>query len=171
MEYKSVWLASGKENIPDVNNRDVSSVDLWRAVNGASWRAYSYSNTPPSDKAAWIGLAPLLDLQGSSRGEVATHHYVVETDISAHNLEEFTAWYDTEHMPGLARVPGTVRARRFKRQEGTPRFIACYDLTTPLTLEHPEWLAVRHTPWSDRVRPMFCDTVRTMYIRAHLHTS
>lgn len=171
MESPSVWLAHGEGRIPVFNNADDSRVDLWRAVNGAAWRAYAYGNTPAGDKTAWCALIPLIDLQGASRGEVATHHYVVETDVSDCNLEEFTAWYDTEHMPGLARVPGTVRARRFRRLQEGPRFIACYDLTTPLTLERSEWLAVRHTPWSDRVRPMFFGTVRSMYIRSDLHSS
>lgn len=171
MDSTFVWLTIGEGNIPAFNIAGDSRVDLWRTVDGASWRAYAYGNAPSGCRTAWCGLTPLLELQGASRGEVATHHYVVETDVSERNLEEFTAWYETEHMPGLARVPGTVRARRFKRLEGVPRFIACYDLTTPLTLEHPEWLAVRHTPWSDRVRPMFCGTVRTMHIRADHHTS
>jgi len=30
-------------------------------------------------------------------------------------------------------------------------------------LERPEWLAVRHTEWSSRVRPHFRNTVRIMF--------
>jgi hypothetical protein len=34
---------------------------------------------------------------------------------------------------------------------------------SPQVLERPEWLAVRHTEWSDRVRPHFRNTVRVMF--------
>lgn len=170
MNSTPVWVALGDGNIPSFTCPIDSHIDLWRAVNGTSWRAYAYGNLPTNDAPLWTALTSLLDLPGASQGEVATHHYVVETDVSERQLEEFTAWYDTEHMPGLARVPGTVRARRFRRLEGSPRFIACYDLTTPLTLDRSEWQAVRHTSWSDRVRAMFRDTVRTMHLKAHLST-
>ena len=77
--------------------------------------------------------------------------------------EDFNAWYDREHLAGLAAVPGTVRARRFRSFHGHPRYRACYDLTHPETLCSPPWLAVRGTPWSDRVRPSFFNTRRIMY--------
>ena len=171
MNSMPMWLALGSGNSPVFSCPDGSHVDIWRSVDGTSWRAYAYGATPTGSQTHWSALTPLLRLQGVSQAEVASHHYVVETDVSAQQLEEFTAWYDTEHMPGLARVPGTVQARRFMRLDGSPRFIACYDLTTPLTLERPEWLSVRNTPWSDRVRPMFQGPVRTMYIKAISHTS
>jgi hypothetical protein len=171
MAFTPIWLACGTGAMTMSFEQEDSKLDCWRSVEGGLWRAYHYGEAPVDGDFHWVALDPLLDLTGASQGEEPTHHYVVETDVSTQALEEFTAWYDTEHMPGLARVPGTVRARRFKRLEGSPRFIACYDLTSPLTLERPEWLAVRHTPWSDRVRPMFRGTVRTMYQRAHLCTS
>ena len=33
---------------------------------------------------------------------------------------EFNAWYDKEHLPGLAAVPGVVRAVRLRRLDGRP---------------------------------------------------
>lgn len=163
--FSAHWLALGRGERPAVPGGVPGDIDLWTSVDGASWRAYAGAGAAPAG-VSWVALSPLLDRPGASEGAEATHHYVVETDVAPECVEEFSAWYDTEHLPGLARVPGTVRARRFLRQEGSPRFVACYDLTTPLTLERPEWLAVRHTPWSDRVRTMFRGTVRTMYRRA-----
>ena len=60
-----------------------------------------------------------------------------------------------EHLAGLASVPGTVRAARYRDAIGHPRYHACYDLVQPQILDSPAWLAVRATPWSDRVRPTF----------------
>ena len=110
-------------------------------------------------------LALLVELAGASAGEAAPFHYVVETDVVEEHEADFNAWYDGEHMPGLAAVPGTVRAARYRDVAGYPRYYACYDLTSPGTLGSPAWLAVRATPWSDRVRPTFRNTRRTMFRR------
>jgi hypothetical protein len=90
-------------------------------------------------------------------------HYTVETDAADGWEEEIFRWYDTEHMMGLAAVPGCVRAQRFLNGDGGPRSHACYDLIDPKILESAAWLAVRHTAWSDRVRPQFRNTRRTMF--------
>jgi|SRR5690242_14035216 len=107
----------------------------------------------------------IFDAPGASRGEDAPFHYVVETDVAPEHEADLNAWYDTEHMPGLAGCPGSARARRFRNPEGSPRYHACYDLVRAETLGSAPWLAVRHTPWSDRVRPHFRHTRRTMFRR------
>jgi hypothetical protein len=140
-----------------------NAVEWWRAVDGHTYRGYQTGME--STVFPWTELKPLLHLDGASHGEQAHYHYVVETDVPDTALDDFTAWYETEHMPGLARVPGTIRARRYVRLTGTPRFVACYDLVTPAAMERDEWLAVRHTAWSSRVRPMFRNTFRTLYAR------
>ena len=137
-------------------------VAWWRSLDGATWRGYFSGASSPS--GLWTELTPISSLQGASKLITARHHYVVETDIPQNAEAEFNAWYETEHLPGLARVPGTIIARRFMRKTGGPRYLACYDLESPLVMERPEWLAIRQTPWSARMRPMFMNTVRTLYV-------
>ena len=137
---------------------------LWQAQDAGAWRAYAVHT--PTSSAGWQRLQLLRRIDGASAGSAAACHYVVETDVAAPNADEFNAWYETEHLPGLARVPGTVRAQRWLRLDGAPRYVACYDLLSPQALEHPDWLAVRHTPWSARVRPMFLNPQRSLYRRA-----
>jgi len=108
-------------------------------------------------------LALMQSLPGASRGEQPAFHYVVETTPAAGWEVELQSWYAAEHLPGLANVPGCVQAQRFWSHDDGPRSFACYDLTTKQALESPAWLAVRHTPWSDRVRAHFTNTVRTMF--------
>ena len=108
-------------------------------------------------------LGRVFALPGASAGMLAGFHYVVETDAADGCEEELFHWYDTEHMPGLAASPGCVRAQRFLNADGGPHSYACYDLTDQKTLESAAWLAVRHTAWSDRVRPNFRNTRRTMF--------
>jgi len=110
-------------------------------------------------------LSLLMDLPGASAGADAPYHYVVETDVLPEREADFNAWYEREHLPGLASVSGTVRAMRFCNVGGHPRYHACYDLVRRETLGSPPWLAVRGTPWSDRVRPAFFNTRRTMFRR------
>jgi len=137
-----------------------AGLEVWRSLEGSVGRAYARSPV-----AGWTRLSCLQELSGASAMEQAQYHYVVETNVLAGDEAEFNAWYEQEHLPGLAQVPGTVRARRFVLDSGASRYLACYDLTTPDCLSDPAWLAVRHTDWSSRVRPSLFNTVRTMFVR------
>lgn len=110
-------------------------------------------------------LAPIMTLQGASAGVRAPYHYIVETDVEPGLEGDFNAWYDNEHLRGLAGVDGTVHAARYRNLDEGPRYHACYDLARLDAYGSPAWLAVRATPWSDRVRPAFCNTRRTMFRR------
>lgn len=116
-------------------------------------------------KVAAAKLIPVFDRPGASRTVAPQFHYVVEMDVASAHEDDLNAWYDREHMPGLAACPGTVRARRFRNPGGSPRYHSCYDLTRTETLGSPPWLAVRHTAWSDRLRPHFRNIKRTMFKR------
>ncbi|MES2189826.1 MAG: hypothetical protein V4454_06870 [Pseudomonadota bacterium] len=108
-------------------------------------------------------LEQVFTTDGASKGTTPAFHYVVEMDPEAGWMPELSRWYDTEHMPGLAKVPGCIRASRFLNHDHGPLSLACYDLVTEDTLGSAPWLAVRGTPWSDRMRPRFTNTKRTMF--------
>lgn len=113
--------------------------------------------------AQLVPLALMMSVEGASAGKPAPFHYVVETDVVQGGEEDLNAWYDEEHLPGLASVPGTVRAQRLCDPSGSPRYHALYELETLETFGCPAWLKVRGSAWSDRVRPMFRDPKRTMF--------
>jgi hypothetical protein len=146
--------------IPASQARPTEDATWFLALDGSGWRGYS--DGPVADPR-WEILVPLLALPGANAEAHANHHYVVETDVPPDAESDFNAWYDQEHMPGLARVAGTVRAMRFRRARGHPVYMACYDLVSPDVLGCEAWLAVRGTPWSSRVRPQFFNTRRTMH--------
>jgi hypothetical protein len=108
-------------------------------------------------------LEKMLDKQGASSGTPPAFHYVVEMDPETGWMPQLSDWYDTEHLPGLARVTGCVRASRYLNHDHGPLSLACYDLVTQETLGSPPWLAVRETEWSSRMRPRFTNTIRTMF--------
>jgi len=108
-------------------------------------------------------LIRALECPGFSSGKSPGAHYVVETNTDKGWFNEIAAWYDMEHMLGLASVPGTIHAVRFINLDKGPRSVACYDLENPSVLESAPWLAVRRTAWSSHCRPHFRDTIRTMF--------
>jgi hypothetical protein len=140
-----------------------SSLTWWQAVDKPLFRAYWHQETAPTTEAT--SLQSLIYLKGASYQTAGNFHYVVETDVLPAHEEELNAWYNTEHLLGLSHVPGVISASRYLRLQGGPRYIACYELESPVILECKEWLAIRHTAWSSRVRPLFLNTIRQHFIR------
>jgi hypothetical protein len=85
--------------------------------------------------------------------------------------DDFNAWYDEEHLPGLLAVPGTLSARRYRsvaEGEGVRRYVAIYHLDSPEATYSDAWKTAVDTPWSARVRPHFRDHLRILtrrYVR------
>ena len=129
----------------------------------ASLEATLKSEWPQLQKLRVSRLEKVLDKAGASAGTQAVFHYVVEMDPESGWMPQLADWYDTEHMPGLATVPGCIRASRFLNHDHGPLSLACYDLVSQDTLGSAPWLAVRETEWSSRMRPHFTHTVRTMF--------
>lgn len=138
-------------------------VDGWVSSDGSYARVFQESAEAPGDD--WVALEPISALPGASAGQPIVCLCMVETDVLPEHEADFNAWYAQEHLPGLAAVPGTIRAARYRRRHGAPRYLACYHLTSPATMERPQWLAVRGTEWSSRVRPTFQNPRRTMFVR------
>ena len=68
--------------------------------------------------------------------------------------EEFNDWYDTEHIPDRAAIPGFESARRFVCVSGWPKYIALYDLQAASVLESDAYRNVSwggFSPWSKRI--------------------
>jgi hypothetical protein len=75
---------------------------------------------------------------------------------------EFNAWYDTEHVPALGRVPGVLSARRFRAGNTSgPQYVALYHLVSPEVITGPDWKrASESTPMPQHIRPQISDRVR-----------
>lgn len=76
---------------------------------------------------------------------------------------EFNNWYDQEHLPGIAAVPGVLSARRFRATDSTSqRYLALYHLTAPEVASCPQWAKAVETPWTLKVRPQTSDRLRLL---------
>src|SRR5687768_15370040 len=58
-------------------------------------------------------------------------------NIAPDREAEFNDWYDKEHIPALAAVPGVLCARRF-RGTGNRKYVALYHLDSPDVVESAE---------------------------------
>jgi len=64
--------------------------------------------------------------------------FMVMVDVAPASAEpEFNAWYDDEHVPELLRVPGFLTGVRYRALQGSPRYVAMYDLADFSALDEP----------------------------------
>ena len=96
---------------------------------------------------------------------------IAAMDFSKVAEDEFNDWYDTEHVPALARVPGVLSARRFCTTAGGsgPKYVALYHLTSPAVVDSEEWKqASGSTPMPEHIRPQISDRLR-LVCRGYRH--
>lgn len=94
--------------------------------------------------------------------------------LNAMNVEpaaeaEFNEWYDNEHIPALAAVPGVLCARRFRATSANRRYVALYHLVSPEVQATPAWKSAADSEWTRKLRPNFRDHLRLVckkYVRA-----
>lgn len=60
--------------------------------------------------------------------------------------DQFHDWYEREHIPARMRVAGFSRATRWEVLEGSPQFLACYELDDLNVLATPEYRALKNQP-------------------------
>lgn len=174
------WLVRFKSTDTDVTlqglHDSTPSMRLCRAIEDRDVYAYvpverdalRLAGHPLVGEMSITSLACTNTIRGESWGQAAPWHYVVETDVERGCEDEMNAWYDQEHLPGLAAVPGTVCAMRMLNVstsglDGSPLYHACYQLTNQDVFGSKPWLSVRGTEWSSRVRPTFRNTKRTLF--------
>ncbi len=90
---------------------------------------------------------------------------LVTMEPAASAEDEFNDWYDTEHFPQRAALPGFETASRWVCLDGWPRYVALYDLAGTAVLETSAYRAVsgpNSTPWSKRVLPRTIGRLRVV---------
>lgn len=67
---------------------------------------------------------------------------LVMMECALNDDDEFNAWYDNEHIPERAAVPGFLSAMRYVCRSGFPRYLAVYDLETADVLKSDAYRAI-----------------------------
>jgi len=168
------WIGADQPEI-SVATYDLDSIDVLR---GEAYRSIAYGNLSVWSKRVTTMCKRLLRFEGTqiSPGDARAPEGAGGLLFNAMNVApeaeaDFNAWYDEEHLPALARVPGTLAARRYRSAEaggGTHRYVALYHLESPAVTKSAAWKAAIETPWSERLRPHFRDRVRILtrgYVR------
>ncbi|KAI8989214.1 hypothetical protein BD414DRAFT_329741 [Trametes punicea] len=88
---------------------------------------------------------------------------IVEVDVKPDQgaEEDFNKWYDEEHIPMFAKIPGWVRSRRFvlvdagaigtdATDEKPPKYIAIHEWEGPEALRTQDFKAAIETEWAKR---------------------
>lgn len=89
-------------------------------------------------------------------------------DIPETLEEEFNTWYDEEHIPEkVGRVPGFLRARRYKALDGRPNYMAIYELEDIAVVEDPSYLANYRsaTATTERMKAKAKTFYRNVYVQ------
>ena len=96
----------------------------------------------------------------------AKYLYVVRMDVDPEKEKQFNEWYNEEHVPALLQVPGVRGAYRYASLEGTPKYIAIYELDTAEVRNSDAWKkAVEMTPRPNGVTPK--NATRNLYERIY----
>jgi hypothetical protein len=159
------WI--GAENA----KHSVATYDLegLAVLQGSAYRAIGGENLSPWSKRVTTRCQRLLRFEGDqilpgdkTEPEGAGGFLLVGMTPAAAVETAFNAWYDTEHVPALARVPGVLSARRFRTGNGGPKYVALYHLASPGVVDDSaEWKqASGSTPMPDHIRPQISDRLR-----------
>ncbi|HET6308385.1 MAG TPA: hypothetical protein VFG12_14445 [Rhodopila sp.] len=84
---------------------------------------------------------------------------VASMNVAPAEEAEFTAWYNTEHLPQLAAVPGVLTARRFRATDtdSERRYLSLYHLRDGTVSRSDAWAQAANTEWTERMRPRLHD--------------
>ena len=154
-EYRMLWQ---KEDAQPSHSFEAITRELPKLARGVYEQVYSSHDEyePPSTKFV----------------------FVLGHDVPRDKVEEYSAWYDTEHIPAMFRVPGFLSARRFVMAKdefppmlgrgGTlPTYLTVYDVENQTLFESEEFLKESVSPWSTWVRSWLTRKMCALYSRIY----
>ncbi|MBT3370678.1 MAG: hypothetical protein HOA08_13925 [Rhodospirillaceae bacterium] len=173
------WISEDAPNVA-IATYDLDALDV---MHSEAYRAIAYDNLSVWSKRVTTMCDRLLRFEGTqinpgdAEAPAGAGGLLLNTmNIAPEVEDDFNAWYDQEHLPALAAVPGTLAARRYRTgpnelgdDEGSHRYVAIYHLTSPEVTWSEAWKTAANTPWTERMRPHFRDHLRILtraYVRA-----
>lgn len=91
---------------------------------------------------------------------------LVLMDVDPAHEDEFQEWYDMEHLAEKQGLPGFISARRFVAVDGSPKYLALYELESVEAVLGPAYKSLPKTEWTNRLRPHFRNLLRGVFIEA-----
>jgi hypothetical protein len=162
------WLGADDPKISlatyDLESLDVLQSPAYRAIGGVNLSPWSKHIGAKCERICRFEAEQTLP--GRQAGPADAGGMMMNAMSVAAEVEaEFNSWYNDEHIPALAGVPGCLCARRFKMAGGTHRYVALYHLTSPEVQASDAWKKAAGTPWTAKMRPHFRDRLRLVLRR------
>ena len=162
------WLGADDPKISiatyDLESLDVLQSPAYRAIGGVNLSPWSKHVTAKCQRICRFEAEQMLPGRQAGPAD-AGGMMMYAMNVSAEAEAEFNAWYNDEHIPALAAVPGCLCARRFKMAGGTHHYLALYHLTSPEVQASDAWKKAAGTPWTAKMRPHFRDPLRLVLRR------
>lgn len=88
-------------------------------------------------------------------------------DIDPDYVLRFQEWHNCEHVPERVSIPGFLRGRRYRAEDGAPHFLMMYETETPEVLSSQPYLAALNAPtdWTKEALTHFRKPTRNIYRR------
>jgi len=141
-------------------------LDTLGVLQSAPYRAIGYQNASVWTKRVTELAHRILRFTGEQMvpGDVAATPGAGGLLVASMNVDpaaepEFNEWYNAEHLPQLAAVPGVLCARRYQSAaaDRERKYLALYHMTGPEVARSAAWTKAADTEWTRRVRPHFRD--------------
>jgi hypothetical protein len=162
------WLGTADPKI-SVATYDLDDVGV---LQSPAYRSIAGDNLSPWSKRVTARVERLMRFEGeqSLPGDRLPPADAGGLLVNAMNVDpaaeaEFNEWYDNEHVPLLAAVPGVLCARRFRATSANRRYVALYHLVSPDVQATAAWKRAADTEWTRRMRPSFRDHLRLVCAR------
>ena len=158
------WVSVDDANV-SVMVCDLASVAV---LDSPAYRAAGYDNPSPWAQRIARRSETVLRFEGEQTlpGDLVSPPGAGGLLVNAMNAapegeDEFNRWYDQEHIPALAAVPGTLLARRFlATRTSKQKYLALYHLESPEVVRTAAWAKAVETPWTRKIRPYMQDRAR-----------
>jgi len=130
---------------------------------------------PKFARGAYVHIYPE---NGEYQAPSSKFIFVVGHDIPPGKEAEFAAWYNTEHIPALMKVPGFLTVRRFILDENVAppavdrggilsKYLTIYDIENQNAFETEEFQKASMTPWTIWVRSWYTRKICLLYRRIY----
>ena len=167
------WIGAENPKISiatyDLESLAVLKTPEYRAVAGANLSPWSKRVAGKCRRICRFEAEQSLPGNQPAPAQGANAMLFFAMNVVAEAEADFNDWYDKEHVPALATVPGCLRARRFKIHsavsEGNHRYLALYHLASPQVCSSEAWKTAVETPWTHRIRPQTRDRLRIVLRR------
>ena len=157
------WIGAQDAKV-SVATYDLEAIGV---LQSPGYQAIGGANLSPWSKRVTSRVERLMRFEGDQTlpGEQLPPETAGGFLLNAMNVEpaaeaEFNEWYNSEHIPALAAVPGVLCARRFRATSANRRYVALYHLTSPEVQATPAWKTAADSEWTRKLRPHFRDHLR-----------